>query len=246
LAYHNFPSAVPGKRMAGRMEMVRLLLTDAGATFEDVELNHADLVAFSGPKVDSGFSSHFAPPLVQKVNEAGEVVFQISNLSAILEWLAEDLGSHYSPPNVAQRGCARQVAADLSDFLSDGRAPYHAKNMRAGYDGQKDEPEVIQAIADFQAEGGRLSKWLGHFESFLAAAERRGAGGTPYFASSDEPTYVDFYAYQGFLGANKSYPNCLDKYPRINAMMRALESRPRIEAHLASDNRWHLAGNSCA
>ena len=222
-----------------------MMLEDAGVAYEDVVLDYTQIVVSTGPKLDSGFSSNFAPPLVQKINEIGEVVFQISQLSAVLEYLAEDLGV-FLPADIQQRGYARQVANDLADFGSDGFAPFHAKNKHAGYTEQKDEPEVIQAIAEYQAEGtGRLRKWLGHFESFLAAAERRGTGGQPYFASGEEPTYVDFYAYQFFLGYNTSYSNCLEKYPRINALMRALEQRPRLQAYLASDRRWELTGNSC-
>ena len=126
LAYHNGPSAVPGRRFGGRMEPVRMMLEDAGVAYEDVVLDYTQIVVSTGPKLDSGFSSNFAPPLVQKINEIGEVVFQISQLSAVLEYLAEDLGV-FLPADIQQRGYARQVANDLADFGSDGFAPFHAR-----------------------------------------------------------------------------------------------------------------------
>lgn len=231
--------------MGGRAEPVRLLFEDMGVPYEDIDVDYDAFVAFRPGAGAEGLSSNFAPPLLQKISGAGEVSFQISQLAAMLEFVAEEHPSHL-PGSVEGRGFARQIASDLSDMLTDGRAPFHAKERNGSYAGQKDDPVVIQAIADFQKEeGGRLWKWLGHFESFLSAAERRGTGGAPFFASREEPTYVDFFAYQAFHGVQGSFPACFEKYPKILELMTAIEGRPRTAEFLESDRRWGLCGDSC-
>lgn len=98
----------------------------------------------------------------------------ISQVPAIMEYLGKKLGYYPQNPTIQEQALLSQINFDLTDFVAEGRAPFHVLKPTGSYNDQKDNPIVIEAIKDFKnPDGGRLYKFLNHFEGLLKANQER-------------------------------------------------------------------------
>ena len=88
------------------------------------------------------------------------------------------------------------------------------------YHDQKNEPEVIAAIEDFQKEGNRFSKFIKHLDKCLAANKARSA-----FFVGEAISYVDFACFEVMSSAKNQFPEAFER--DASADLKGRQMRPR-------------------
>ena len=215
----------------GRGELVRLAFEEAGARYVDVARLPASegggvpaLLALLGQAKSSPVRP-FAPPIVV----AGRLV--LSQTANILQVLAPRLG--LVPADEASRIAANQLQLTVADFFGEVHDTHHPVGSGLYYEDQR--AEAKRRAASFLA--GRLPKFLGYFESVLAANARSKGR----YAVGRSLTYVDLSLFQIMVGLAYAFPKGLraveKELPLLAALRERVAARPRIKAYLASDRR---------
>lgn len=213
----------------GRGEFVRLALEEGAADYVDVarlpESEGGGRAAVSRVLEDAaGGRPPFAPPILK----AGKLL--ISQTANILHYLGPRLD--LVPEGEAARLWAHQLQLTLSDLVVEAHDTHHPIAKSLYYEDQK--PEALRRAADFRAL--RLPKFLGYFERVLAA----NPAGDRYLIGKSL-TYVDLSTYQVIAGLSFALPRTMEamarRHPKLVALRRRVEERPRIAAYLASARR---------
>jgi glutathione S-transferase len=213
----------------GRGEFIRLALEEGAADYVDVgrlpESAGGGRTAISRVLGDTGDGrTPFAPPILK----AGKLL--ISQTANILLYLGPRLG--LAPKAEAARLWAHQLQLTLADLVVEAHDTHHPIAKSLYFEDQK--PEALRRAADFRAL--RLPKFLGYFERVLAT----NPGGDRYLVGKSL-TCADLSMFQVIAGLNYAFPRAMEgmsrKHPRLTALHRRVQERPRIAAYLASSRR---------
>ncbi|MBI3372062.1 MAG: glutathione S-transferase [Betaproteobacteria bacterium] len=207
----------------GRGEFVRLALEDAGADYVDVARRPKGMRALMGQLESAALKRPaFAPPILK----AGEVL--LSQTANILLYLGPRL--KLAPKGETGRLWVHQLQLTMADWLAEVHDTHHPIGSGLYYEEQKREAK--QRAADFR--NARLPKFMNYFERVLS----RNAGG---FLAGKTLSYADLSLFQMVAGLRYAFPRAMalqeEKYPRLLALHRRVEARPRIANYLASERR---------
>lgn len=228
---HYWPS------IQGRGEFIRLALEDAGASYVDV----ARLPRKEGGGVEAlvaMLAEHPSPvrPFAPPILEIGRLV--IAQAANILQVIAPRLG--LVPEDEASRIGAHQLQLTITDFLAEVHDTHHPIATNLYYEDQKAEAKASAK----QLRTARMPKFLGYFESVLAAnGKTRKTSKTRKgpFAVGRASSYVDLSLFQVMVGLAYAFPKALKRVEKDIPLMLALRdrvsARPRIAAYLASPRR---------
>ncbi len=214
----------------GRGELVRLALEDAGASYVDV----ARLSKKEGggiPALMAMLAKHPSPvrPFAPPILEMGRLV--IAQTANILQVIAPRLG--LVPDDETSRLGAHQLQLGITDLFAEVHDTHHPIATNLYYEDQKTEARAY--ARHFRAE--RLPKFLGYFESVLAANEKSKGKHAVGRAS----TYVDLSLFQVVVGLAYAFPKALGRVekdiPLLLALRDRVAARPRIAAYLSSPRR---------
>jgi len=213
----------------GRGEFIRLALEEGAADYVDVarlpksEGGGAEAVSRILGEAAGG-RTPFAPPVLR----AGKLV--LAQTANILLYLGPRLG--LVPKAEAARLWAHQLQLTLIDLLDEAHDTHHPIAGSLYYEDQK--PEALRRAEKFRKL--RLPKFLGYFERVLAA----NPGGDRYLIGK-ALTYVDLSVFQMIAGLSYAFPRAMEaiagRHPRLTALHRRVQERPRIAAYLASSRR---------
>ena len=204
----------------GRGEFVRLALEDAGADYVDVARVDGDEAL--QPFLDGAHDGlkPFAPPFLVA---DGRVIAQVAG---ILHALGPELG--LVPQDETARLQALQLQLTIADLVTEIHDSHHPIASAEYYEDQTDAAR--RRAADLRAQ--RLPKFLGYFETGLAAGDGHALG---------RHTYVDLSLFQLVRGLDYAYPRAMaslaPRLPRLRALERRVAERPGIAAYLDSDRR---------
>ncbi len=217
----------------GRGEFVRLALEDAGARYVDV----ARLPKKQGGGAEALFAimgrpgsplRPFAPPIL----EVGKLV--VAHTANILQVIGPRLG--LVPDDERSRVAAHQLQLSVTDFVAEVHDTHHPIATNLYYEDQKVEARARSKLFTKQ----RMAKYLGYFESVLAANRANAKGKGPY-ALGRTSTYVDLSLFQVVEGLTYAFPKALRRLdkdiPLLLALRARVAARPRIAAYLASERR---------
>lgn len=214
----------------GRGEFVRLALEDAGASYVDV----ARLSKKEGGGIEALLAllaKHPSPvrPFAPPILELGRLF--VAQTANILQVIAPRLG--LVPDDEASRIGAHQLQLTITDLVSEVHDTHHPIGTNLYYEDQKVEARARSK--HFRA--ARLPKYLGYFESVLAA-NKKSKGRHAVGRSS---SYVDLSLFQVMVGLAYAFPKALKRVEKDIPLMLALRdrvaARPRIAAYLASPRR---------
>lgn len=241
LVYHDGP-------LKGRCEPLKLLLEDAGVSYEVSsdnlygETGHMDAFRGSSAAVaalDNAPAPVMFPPVVWHRPPGGEEVY-VNQTAACMTYLGRILG--YAPGTPAEAARADQITQNAVDYIAEGRSSFHPVDQKASYSTQKDE-------ADTKSKAwceGRMTVWLQHFEKGV-----KRAGSDKPIAGGSSITYADFMLFHA-LDATEAQFNT-DFYgrawdatsvPNLKAYKSWVASRPRLQEYFASERRKPWAGDS--
>lgn len=221
----------------GRGEFIRLALEEAGARYVDV----ARLSKKEGGGVDALLAllnKDVAPlrPLAPPILQVGRLY--IAQTANILHAVAPKLG--LVPKDDTSRIAANQLQLTVADFVGEVHDTHHPIASGLYYEDQK--AEAKQRAKHFVAQ--RMPKYLGYFESVLAANKKsRGR-----HAVGRTVSYVDLSLFQIMVGLAYAFPRAFGrlekKVPRLAALRDAVSKRPKIAAYLSSPRRlaWNEDG----
>jgi glutathione S-transferase len=210
----------------GRGEFVRLALEEAGAPYVDVARGHG---AGRGVKAMTALMGErtfapFAPPFLRD----GDVI--VSHVANVLAYLGPKLG--LAPKSEALDLYARGLQLTVTDFVAEVHDTHHPIATDLYYEDQKPEAKArSKAFLDH-----RVPKYLSYFEHAL---ETNPAG--PAHLVGDGLTTVDLSLFQLWAGMAYAFPHAFagaaKRYPKLAALVAAVEKRPNIAGYLASDRR---------
>jgi glutathione S-transferase len=210
----------------GRGEFVRLALEEAGADYVDVARGQGPgrgVKAMTALMGEAPFAP-FAPPFLRD----GVVV--VSHVAGILAYIGPKLG--LAPRDEALRLHAHGLQLTITDFVAEVHDTHHPISTDLYYEDQKAEAKARStAFLDH-----RVPKYLGYFERTLATNP---AG--PSHAVGDGLTTVDLSLFQLWAGMRYAFPRAFadadSLYPKLAALVSAVEKRPNIARYLASERR---------
>lgn len=217
----------------GRGEFVRLALEDAGARYVDV----ARLPRKEGGGVEALLAmlgKHASPvrPFAPPILEMGKLV--VAHTAHILQVVGPRLG--LVPDDERSRIAAHQLQLSVTDLVAEVHDTHHPIATSLYYEDQKAEARLRSK--HFIKE--RIPKYLGYFESVLAANKANAKGKGPY-AVGRTSTYVDLSLFQVLVGLAYAFPKASRRIekeiPRLVALRDRVAARPRIKAYLASERR---------
>ena len=211
----------------GRGEVVRLVLEDAGAAYEDIARLDEDegggfkvLLALRAGELPGALP--YAPPVLE-VDGA-----MIAQTAAICSFLGERHG--LAPKDEAGRAAALQQLLTVLDVVDEAHDTHHPVNVKLYYEQQK--PEAKKRAKAFTEE--RMPAFLGYFERVI---ERSGG---PWL-SGEVISFADLALFQLLCGLEYAFPNTfarlLPTLPRLAELRAAVEARPRVAAYLSSKRR---------
>lgn len=213
----------------GRGEFIRLALEEAAADYVDVgrlpegEGGGRPAVARMLDKAADG-RTPFAPPILK----AGKLL--IAQTANILQYLGPKL--KLVPKDEATRLWAHGLQLTIADLVLEAHDTHHPIAKSLYYEDQK--PEAARRAADFIKL--RMPKFLGYFERVLST----NPGGDRHMIGNSL-TYVDLSLFQLLSGLGYAFPRTMERmragHPRLFALHRHVEARPRIAAYLASTRR---------
>jgi glutathione S-transferase len=206
----------------GRGEFVRLAFEEAGATYVDVARKPGGMNAMMNlMKPRSAGVSPFAPPFLRH----GPVI--VAQTANILFYLAPRL--RLVPQGEKSRVAAHQIQLTIADLLVEVHDTHHPIASALYYEEQKAAAKKRSAV--FLRE--RMPKYLGWLEGILE--------GDSSWLLGRRMSYVDLSAFQVISGLSYAFPNAAAKMkrraPRLWALHRRVEERPRIARYLASPRR---------
>jgi glutathione S-transferase len=213
--------------LQGRGELVRLLLEDAGAPYDDVARRPAD----EGGGIDA-VREHmhgegegapgFAPPFLID----GEL--KLAQVGAVCAYLGPRHG--LSPDDEAGRMRALQLQLTVVDVIGEVHDTHHPIASSLYYDEQR--PEAERAARAFREQ--RLPTWLDYFERVLES------GGGDYLLGT-QACYADLGLFQLVQGLRFAFPVATERAlagaPAVVALEDRVAARPRIAAYLKSERR---------
>jgi glutathione S-transferase len=209
----------------GRGEYIRLALEEAQAPYIDVARQRGGEARMM-KLLDDECIAHrpFAPPFLR----AGKL--WVGQTPDILLFLGERHA--LAPRDVAGRLWTHQLQLTLADLVTEVHDSHHPIASCLYYEDQRREAK--RRAADLRAN--RLPKFLGYFESVLAANPRRSG-----WLVGGRLTYADLSLFQVVAGLRYAFPHTLARLarrlPRIMALHAKVAARPRIAAYLASPRR---------
>lgn len=214
----------------GRGEFVRLVLEDAGASYDDV----ARLPEDRGGGIDAIIAllrrrdmatPPFAPPIIEHDD------LYIGQTATICRYLGLRLG--LAPESQSDRWRAEHLQLTIADFVDEIHDTHHPIAGSLYYEDQKDE--ALKRAQLFRTE--RMPKYLGYFERIVAGNQASGG----QWAVGAHCTHVDLSLFQVVAGLKYAFPNVLDsvsaKYARLFALHDRVAQRPNIAAYLDSERR---------
>jgi glutathione S-transferase len=209
----------------GRGEFVRLALEEAGADYTDVARGRRGMAAMRRLMDGTGTAQiPFAPPFLK----AGrQVIGQTANILLFL-------GARHrlAPRAEAGRLWTHQLQLTIADAVAEAHDVHHPIASSLYYADQK--REARRRADDFRRN--RAPKYLGYFESVLAANAARGG-----WLVGGRLTYADLSLFQLVAGLRYALPRAMArlerKVPRVVAVHDRVAARPRIAAYLASGRR---------
>ena len=207
----------------GRGEFVRLVLEDAGASYDDVARKSGGMAKMM-VMMESGRDKHppFAPPILK----AGKLV--IAQTANILFYLGPRL--KLGPRDEAGRLWLHQLQLTVTDFVKEIHDTHHPVGSGLYYEDQK--PESKRFTENFLDE--RAPKYLGYFEGVL-----KKSGGP--FVLGRKFSYVDLSLFQLVEGLRYAFPKAMKgierKVPGVAGVHDRVANRQRIKAYLASPRR---------
>jgi len=210
--------------LPGRGELVRLVLEEAGAPYEDTALGErpAAFQAVKAALADSSGVPVLAPPILQ------HGALSIAQSGNICEYIAARHG--LVPLEEAPRAIARQLQATVVDLVAEAHDTHHPVATGKYYEDQK--AEALEAAAHFREV--RIPKFLGYFERVLTLA-----GGD--WLLGDTFSYPDLALFQAIDGLSYAFPRAMTRVlsglPLVSAHRDRVADRPRIAAYLASERR---------
>lgn len=217
----------------GRGEFVRLALEDAGARYVDV----ARLPKKEGGGVEALLARMGAPgspvaPFAPPFLEIGKLV--VAQTANILQVVAPRLG--LVPDDERSRVAAHQLQLTITDLVAEVHDTHHPIATSLYYEDQKAEARARSKHFIKQ----RIPKYLGYFESVLAANKANARGKGPY-ALGRSSTYVDLSLFQVLVGLAYAFPKATRRIekelPYLVALRDRVAARPRLAAYLASERR---------
>jgi glutathione S-transferase len=217
----------------GRGELVRLALEDAGARYVDVarlpRKQGGGAEALLAKMAEAGAPVRpFAPPFLQ----IGKLM--VAHTANILQVIAPGLG--LVADDQRSRIAAHQLQLSVTDLFAEVHDTHHPIATSLYYEDQKAEARARSKHFIKQ----RLAKYLGYFESVLAANKANGRGRGP-FVLGRASCYVDLSLFQVMVGLAYAFPKATRRIekdvPHLVALRDRVASRPRIEAYLASARR---------
>ncbi len=212
----------------GRGEFIRLALEEAACEYVDVARRRG---RGSGvPRLmrmlagREGGELPFAPPILK----AGpRVLAQTANILYFLG-TRHDL----APKEERRRLWIQQLQLTIGDLVDEVHETHHPIASGLYYEEQK--REARRRARDFL--DNRLPKYLDYFERVLARNPRGGG-----WLTGARVTYADLSLFQVLVGLAYAFPASMrragPRYRRLDALRRAVEARPRIQAYLQSDRR---------
>ena len=161
----------------------------------------------------------FAPPFL----EIGKLV--VAHTANILQVIGPRLG--LVPDDERSRVAAHQLQLSITDFVAEVHDTHHPIATSLYYEDQKAEARARSK--HFIKE--RIPKYLGYFESVLAANKANAKGKGPY-ALGRASTYVDLSLFQVLVGLAYAFPEGLAAHREGDpAPRRAPRSRGGAPAH---------------
>ncbi|KAL8403378.1 hypothetical protein RB594_008579 [Gaeumannomyces avenae] len=214
----------------GRGEFVRIALEEAGVAYKDTA-HQADCMSVIQAELagDDGNPPAFAVPALRH----GDLL--ISQTPNILQYLGEVVAGLAPAEGPGRYHVHALALTALDGFSNEVHDTHHPVDISAYYDDQR--AEALRRARAYV--GGRLPKFLAHFESVLAAPTS-GAGPWLY---GGRLTYADLTLYHGLDGVHFAFPKAVakaresGKYGRVFALYDAVRERPNIKAYLASERR---------
>ena len=209
----------------GRGEFVRLALEEAAAEYVDVARTGGGEKRMLA--LMEGHANPFPPFAPPFLKYGRRLIGQTAN---ILLFLGARHG--LAPKADAGRLWTHQLQLTLADFVAEVHDTHHPIASGLYYEDQRGEAK--RRAADFLAH--RLPKFLGYFESVLAANPRG-----PAHLIGGRTTYADLSLFQVVAGLEYAFPKAMTRvgrrHPHVMALRARVATRPRIAAYLASDRR---------
>lgn len=213
--------------LPGRGELVRLVLEQAGAAYDDVarrpEAEGGGVAAIMAQLRGMGPGLR---PLAPPVLVHGEL--RLAQAANICAWLAARHG--LVPEDEAARAEALQLQLTIADLVAEAHDTHHPVGVGDYYEDQK--VEAKRHAAQFVAQ--RMPKFLRWFESVLQANPH--APGRHLLGAS--LTYVDLSMNQVLRGLAYAFPRGFaaiePEIPGLLALRDMVDALPRIAAYRAS------------
>ena len=214
-------------QIPGRGEFVRLILEDAGAPYTEVarlpEDEGGGIAAVLGfYQGDHDGHPAFAPPVL----EVGGLV--LAQTPLICRFLGQRLG--LAPTDEAGSLHAEQLMLTVGDLVDETHDTHHPLGSALYYEEQKEAAQTRGKLFRDQ----RLPRFLGYFERVLSHN-----GGE--FLVGTETSYVDLALFHTLAGLEYAFPRAYARTtgdtPRLIALRRRVEARPRLAAYLTSERR---------
>jgi glutathione S-transferase len=213
--------------LPGRGELVRLVLEQAGAPYDDVarrpEAEGGGVPAILAQLRGTGPGLR---PLAPPVLVHGRL--RLSQMPNICAWLAARHG--LVPDDEATRAEALQLQLTIADLVNETHDTHHPVAVGDYYEDQK--PEAKRYAAQFVAQ--RLPKFLRYFESVLQANPH----GQGRHLLGEALTYVDLSMDQVLRGLAYAFPRAFERLapeiPGLLALREHVDALPRIAAYRAS------------
>ncbi|KDN45887.1 glutathione S-transferase-like protein [Tilletiaria anomala UBC 951] len=225
---HYWPS------IPGRGEYVRLAFEYAKVPFADNSSNVNALQEHVMRSNKTGLPQHFAPPILEVKQEATNSSRFISQIPAILSYLAPRLDLTEEEKSIA-RAHVNQLTLTILDLSNEIHDVHHPIASSLTYEEQQEESK---RRAKFFREV-RLPKFFGYFESVLA--ENRAGSGANLFGSS--MTTADLTLFQVVDGLRFAYPNLLsrleaeNKCKHVFGLHEKIGNTEPIASYVKSDRR---------
>ncbi|KAK7961082.1 hypothetical protein PG988_012296 [Apiospora saccharicola] len=216
----------------GRGEHIRLLLEEAGSTYQDTRTKTfeeaRDEVAKWKDAGAPGNPKYFAPPLFKH----GDLV--ISQTPNILLYLGRRLGLSGAQEDDAYRVNALALTA-LDGLSNEAHDTHHPIATGLAYEEQREESR-------------RMSQyWIAHrlpshLEYWQKVLEGEKVSPGPWLMGSTF-TYADLVLFQCLDGTTYAFPKAMGqfkasgKYDKVFKLWEDVKARPNIAAYLASDRR---------
>ncbi len=214
-------------QLPGRGEFVRLVLEQAGVTYDDVGRRPAaeggGVQAVVARLRTRGLGLRpLAPPIIE---HGDRTLAQMPNICA---WLAARHG--LAPHDQDARAEAMQLQLTIADLVDEAHDTHHPVGTGDTYEQQR--VEAMRAAQQFV--DARMPKFLGYFEAVIAD---NAAGGGRHLVG-DRLSYVDLSMNQVLRGLDHAFPRALSRWlpplTGLTALRDHVDALPNVAAYRAS------------